>query len=109
MTIEKLSVFVRTIMNINATTAGMGNASAGVRGTDGSGEQTVYRLKRVVIEFASEYNRSNADTDSLSQLAEEIEGSLRTLQVLSTITREKSDQLIAELESLLFLRRNHKS
>jgi len=100
MNSESLNTFIAKIMNIHATTAGMGGASAGIFGTTSLGDESVQQLKRVVMAFASEY-RKDAKSKATLDLAKEAEGLLRTLQVVSVITGERCDQLISELHAFL--------
>ncbi len=96
-----LKVFVREIMNINVTNAGMGGASAGILGTAGLGDQSLGQLKRAVIEFASEFIQNRSDKSTLLELSDEIEGSLQTLRVVSAVPDEKIEELFTALQNLI--------
>jgi hypothetical protein len=100
MNTEDLAAFVTKAMGINATTAGMGTASAGVVGMSSIGDSTVNELKRAVVGFATEY-RKDSTSEPTQRLGKEIEGLLSTLQVMSVITDARCEQLTDDLHDLI--------
>lgn len=101
MNTENLDAYIRKIADINGTTFGMGSAAAGIRGAASIGDQTAYQLKLTIIKFAYEYRGSRPDSTILRGLAQEIEGSLLTLQLTSAISNEKFEQLRTDLQNLV--------
>ena len=100
MSYKVLDSFVHEVMNINATIAGMGSSYTGIMGTSSSSDQTIYQLKKVVIEFATEYRKKESQNKKLVQYTQEIEKLLKTLQITSVITNSKYEHLISDLELL---------
>ncbi|HJQ09013.1 MAG TPA: hypothetical protein VJ836_06045 [Candidatus Saccharimonadales bacterium] len=94
-----IAAFISRIMNINATLPGMGGASAGITGTTSPAAPTVDRLKKVVIEFATEC-RKNPQSNTAGRLAEEAEGLLSVLQSMSVISGSDCDNLVLILHGL---------
>ncbi len=96
-----LNAFVREIISINVTSTGMGGASAGILGTAGPGDQSLDQLKRAAINFASEYGKNESDSSTLFECADEIEGYLQTLRVVSAVPDEKIEELLISLQNLV--------
>lgn len=99
-TTDALAAFIAKIMKLNATTAGMGGAAAGIVGASSVGESTVRQTKQVALDFAAEF-RNNADSEALQNLARELEGLLSTLQIVSVLTIQQYQALADELHGLL--------
>jgi predicted amidohydrolase len=100
MSNEAMRAFVGQVMEINATMPGMGSASSGILGMGTSGDKTVYQLKKTVLEFAAEHDKSNPDKALLEDLAGKIEGFIQTLQIFSVVSEERYDQLMKNLQAL---------
>lgn len=100
MSFAKLDLFVHEVMAINATIAGMGSSYAGIMGTASSSDQALYQLKKVVIEFATEYRKKESSDKKLTEYTKEIVNLLSTLQITSAISNSKYEQLMADLKHL---------
>lgn len=87
------------VMNIHATTVGMGGASTGIMGTTSLGDQSVHQLKKAVVAFADALQKDSGSEATLA-LRQEVEGHLLSLQAVSVITNERCEQLITDLHNL---------
>lgn len=99
-TTNALAIFIAKVMKINATTAGMGGAAAGIIGASSSGEPTVRQAKQVALDFATAF-RNDADSETTQNLARELEGLLSTLQIVAVLTTQQYQELADELHNLL--------
>lgn len=95
-----LAVFMQKIMQINATTPGMGSAGPGILGITANGDETVYQLKKITVAFANECSKQQPDKKLLADFDQKIEGLLHTLQIFSVISGTTYQQLVTDLQTL---------
>ena len=91
-----LDDFVQKIMDIKI--ARMEGAFAAIAGAISADYDVLYKLKKTTIAFAKSYNKK--DAQELGQLSEEINGYLNTLFVMSVLSKQKTDSLLDDLDSL---------
>lgn len=96
---SKLQDFLAEIMQIKVMR--MGGASAGILGAAGADEDVTNNLKRSAINFAREYESPGQDADRLKELAGQIEGFVKTLQITSTLSTREGDRLLDALAELV--------
>jgi hypothetical protein len=101
MNSSALHSFVHSIMDIKATTIGMGGASAGVLGMSAFGDRTTYDIKAKVIAFADGYRKTKPDKKAVTKTAQEIEGLLQGLTTLSVISEKTCESLTIDLQNLM--------
>ncbi len=101
MTPTRLNQFVEQIMKIEAGYAGMGGASSGIVGAFGSGTQMINSLRSNTIAFATAYVQPGKDRKQLTELSEQVEGSLYSIKLINGISDTKFEALVTELHTLL--------
>lgn len=102
MSTDRLAALMADIASITNTTAGTSGASAGIFGITSAGGSTVNDLKRTAVEFAVAY-RNNPHSPMVLDLSIKVDGLLSTLQVLSVLSTEKYDHLVAALHGIMDL------
>jgi hypothetical protein len=100
---ENLDDFVHRVMDITATTPGMGSASTGILGMSAFGDGTVYDLKTKTVKFATLYRdiKSDPDTSTLISAEKEIEGLLQGLVTVSVISEQDCGLLTTKLQNIM--------
>jgi hypothetical protein len=88
-------------MKIDADYGGMGGASAGILGATGTNGQIINSLRTHAIAFATEYVKRTPDQKKLAELAQQLEGSLYSVKLVSGISDAKLGELIAEIRTLV--------
>jgi hypothetical protein len=66
-----------------------------------SGSDAIYRLRKQAIRFAQNYQDKNVSKPELISCAQDLEGALLTLQVLSSSESQLADKLIGDLHNLM--------
>lgn len=96
-----LNKFVEQVMKIEADYAGMRGASTGILGATSTGGQIVNDLRAHVLAFASEYVKLPLDRKKLAELSRQLEGSLRSVKLVNSISEARLEELLSELRSLI--------
>jgi hypothetical protein len=92
----ELHAFLETIMQINVLR--MGGASSGILGSMGADAEVANNLKKSALNLANEYRKLTLDHAEVEKLSNEIRGFLQTLQLMSTLSEKKTDELMRQLE-----------
>jgi len=103
---SKLEQFCESILNINASAIsafggglpGMLGKSAAEQGSITPAADTIYELKRSIIDFSRALKAK--DTKSVKQGVDKIEGLILNLQVMSVLDSRQTEQLIDQLHEL---------
>jgi arsenate reductase-like glutaredoxin family protein len=95
----ELEQFLQRIINISVLR--MGGAVAGILGSAGTDNEVLNSLKNATIAFAVEFKKSAPNKDELRQLANDIQGYLRTLQLTNTLSEEETNKLLNTLQDIL--------
>lgn len=88
-------------MGISAGYAGMGGADAAILGAAGMNDRITIQLRGTAIAFAAEYVKQGRDLQKLSELAQTLEGALRSTRLVNSISDAKLDRLVDALYALL--------
>lgn len=89
-------LFLESIMSIHVLN--MGGAGAGIFGISGADNDVLNSLKKGTSAFATEYRKPTVDHGKLQQLSSDIVGQLQILQLMHTISEEKADRLMDQLQ-----------
>lgn len=66
-----------------------------------SGSDAIYRLRKQAVRFAQDYQDKSIGKPELIACAQDLEGALLTLQVLSPSESQLADKLIEDLHTLM--------
>ena len=83
-------------MNLNAP---MNVKGASYFGVTDPAQETLLDLKRITASFATETQKAKPDQAKITDLTNQIEASLRTLQALNTLDEKKQAQILALLHA----------
>lgn len=93
-----LDSFLNHIMAINTTP--MGGAMAGILGASGTGTDTINSLKKTALQFANDYSKPKPNQNELDKLEQEIVGYLQILQLTYTLSEDRAQALMDEIQTL---------
>jgi hypothetical protein len=96
-----LNHFIEEIMHITAGFAGMGGASAAIIGASSTNEPLINQLRSHALAFAAEYVKTQADRAALDMVSGQLEGELRSVQLIGGISEAELAGLLSKLYALL--------
>ncbi len=88
-------------MSLNAGYAGMGGAQAAIAGSRSTETDVITDLRKNALAFAAEYHDVHVNRSTVQQLANNLEGSLRSLHAISAISESTLVALLKELNMLV--------
>jgi hypothetical protein len=94
---SKIEHFLQSIMAIDPR---HNQANSGMFSPMGSSTDVLMHLKESTSALVSALTEPNRDRETVLQQAETVEGNLRTLQVLGSLTAKELNALLHELHSL---------
>ncbi|MGI9028042.1 MAG: hypothetical protein ACR2FM_04350 [Candidatus Saccharimonadales bacterium] len=95
-----LHAFIENVMQIKAGYAGMGGASAAIVGAASTNDEVVGTLRKNALAFAAERAKPTPNPEHLLELADQVEGSLRSLQLVGVLSDERLEEFISQLDAL---------
>lgn len=91
--------FIERIMQVRVLR--MGGSASGILGVAGPEDRTVYELKRSAVALGRLLQTNRHSVEEVQNLATDIEGHIKTLQLTSTISMKLGDSLVDQLQSIV--------
>lgn len=98
---NELQAFLQEVMSLDPGYPGMGGASTAIMGATSTNKDVVLDLRRNAMDFAAEYTKDTPDHQKLAEFAGKLEGSLRSLHLVSSISEQTLQTLLNKLNGFV--------